>query len=56
VRSSWKKEKYLYDAGLSDYQLSDDREAQFIDKVEALLSRENTLWLSVQNKKEDKNT
>jgi hypothetical protein len=51
-----KKEKYLYDAGLSDYQLSDDREAQFVEKVEALLSRENTLWLSVQNKKEDKNT
>ena len=51
-----KKEKYLYDAGLSDYQLSDDPEAQFVDKVEALLSRENTLWLSVQKKKEDKST
>ncbi len=48
-----KKEKYFYDAGLSDYQQSDDREAQFIDRVEALLARENTLWLSVQKKKED---
>ena len=48
-----KKEKYLYDAELSDYQQSDDRQAQFIDRIEALLSRENTLWLSVQKKKEE---
>ena len=47
-----KKEIYLYDAGLSDYQQSDDREAQFIDRVEALLARENTIWLTVQKKKE----
>jgi hypothetical protein len=46
----------LYDAGLADYQLPADRQAQFVDKVEALLARENTLWLSVQKKKEDKNT
>ncbi len=51
-----KKEKYLYNAGLSDYQQSEDREAQFVDRVEALLARENTLWLSVQKKKEDKKT
>ena len=49
-----KKEKYLYDAGLGDYQPGEDREAQFVDRVEALLTRENTLWLSVQKKKEDK--
>jgi len=49
-----KKEKFLYDAGLSDYQQSDDRQAQFVDRVEALLARENTLWLSVQKKKEDR--
>ena len=49
-----KKEKYLFDAALSDYQQSEDREAQFIDRVEALLSREHTIWLSVQKKKEDK--
>ena len=46
------KEKYLYEAGLSDYQQSEEREAQFIDRVEALLARENTLWLSVQKKKD----
>jgi hypothetical protein len=50
-----KKEKYLFDAGLSDYQQSDGRQAQFVDKVEALLARENTLWLSVQKKKADEN-
>ena len=48
-----KKEKYLFDAALSDYQQSEDREAQFIDRVEALLSREHTIWLSVQKKKEE---
>jgi hypothetical protein len=49
-----KKEKYLYDAGLADYQQPDDRQAQFVNRVEALLARENTIWLSVQKKKEDK--
>jgi len=48
-----KKERYLYEAGLGDYENSDDRQAQFIDRVEALISRENTLWLSVQKKKEN---
>jgi hypothetical protein len=51
-----KKEKYLFEAGLGDYQSSDDKQAQFIDRIEALISRENTLWLSVQKKKEDKKT
>ncbi|UCD81394.1 MAG: DUF4231 domain-containing protein [Desulfobacterales bacterium] len=49
-----KKERYLYEAGLGDYQNSADRQAQFIDRVEALISRENTLWLSFQKKKEEK--
>ena len=48
-----KKERYFYEAGLGDYQNSDDRQAQFIDRVEALISRENTLWLTVQKKKEE---
>ena len=51
-----KKEKFLYEAGISDYQQSEDKEAQFVDRVEALLARENTLWLSIQKKKEDKKT
>jgi hypothetical protein len=45
-----KKEKYLYDAGLSDYQESVDREAQFVDRLEALLVRENSIWPYAQKK------
>ena len=45
-------DQYLFDAGLSDYQQSEDKQAEFIDRVEALLSREHTIWLSVQKKKD----
>ncbi len=51
-----KKEIYFYNAGVGDYGDTEDREALFVEKVEALISRENTMWLSTrQPKKESKN-
>jgi hypothetical protein len=41
-----RKERHFYDAGLSDYRTTDDREALFVDRVESLISRENTMWVS----------
>lgn len=42
-----KKEIYFLGARIGDYASVEDREALFIDRVENLISRENTLWLSV---------
>jgi hypothetical protein len=49
-----KKEIHFYKAGLGDYRDSEDREALFVERVESLISRENTIWLTTQQPKEDK--
>ena len=48
-----RKERHLFDAGLQGYGGNPDREALFVNRVEALISQENTLWLSVQEKQEE---
>jgi len=48
-----RKEIYYYNANLNDYETSNDPMSLFVERVEALISRENTLWLSVQKKKSD---
>ena len=47
-----KKEKHFYDASIDDYATSDDKEALFVERVEALMSRENTLWITTHKPKE----
>jgi len=47
-----KKEKYFYEAGIYDYDSTQDKEATFVERVENLISRENTLWLSVHKESE----
>ena len=42
-----KKELYFYEASTEDYRASDDREALFVERVESIISRENTLWINV---------
>ena len=41
-----KKEIYLYRASASEYSDTPDKEALFVERVESLISRENTLWLT----------
>ena len=41
-----RKEKHFYDAGLGAYAAAADTEALFVDRVESLISRENTMWVS----------
>lgn len=46
-----RKEKYFYDASVGDYRGAEDKEALFVDRVESLISRENTMWVSSQKTK-----
>lgn len=46
-----KKEIYFYEAGIGEYANAKDREALFVKRVENLISRENTLWLSVHKER-----
>ena len=43
-----RKEKYFYEGEIGEYQSTENRETLFIERVESLISRENTLWISAQ--------
>ena len=47
-----KKERHFFNAELEDYKTAEDKEALFVERVEALISRENTLWLSTSRRHE----
>jgi hypothetical protein len=42
-----KKEIHFYSTGIDDYTNIKDKEAKFVERVESLISRENTLWLTI---------
>jgi len=48
-----RKEFHYYEAGIHGYEDARDREALFVDRVESLISRENTLWV-FSHEKDDK--
>jgi hypothetical protein len=52
ISESLKKEKYFYDAGLDDYINCDDRMSTFVERVESLISRENSMWIMTHMRKE----
>ena len=54
IAESLKKEKHFYDAELYDYQEVDDKEALFVERVEALISRENTKWIEIHKSEKPK--
>ncbi len=43
----------FFDAGIDEYKDSQDKEGLFVKRVEALISRENTLWLTTVKEKKD---
>jgi len=47
-----KKEKILFDTGLSPYDKADDPKSLFIERSESLISKENTAWVQIVSKKE----
>jgi len=48
-----RKEIHYYNSKIDSYEKADDSIALFVKRVEALLSRENTMWLTVHNQKEE---
>ena len=50
-----KKERILFEHQINPYDKADDKEALFIERVESMISRENTAWVQTVTKKEKKN-
>lgn len=48
-----KKEINFYKANTQGYESADDKEQLFVERVEALISRENTLWVTTHAQHED---
>ena len=46
-----RKEWHYYEADLGEYRVTKTKEPLFVDRVENLISRENTMWVSAQNRK-----
>ena len=53
IAETLKKEKHYHDAELNEYAATDDKEQLFVERVETLISRENTLWVSTHAKKDE---
>ncbi len=49
-----RKEIHFCNSGVGEYKDIDDREALFVEREEALISRENTMWLTTQRPKSEK--
>lgn len=47
-----RKEYHFYEAGIQGYEGVEDKEALFVERVESLISRENTLWVVTHEKEE----
>lgn len=45
-----RKEIHFYRAGIEGYGDADDKEALFVERVENLISRENTMWLTTMKR------
>lgn len=52
ISETLKKEKHYYNAGLEEYTKVSDKEALFVDRIESIISRENTLWVTTHMQKE----
>jgi len=46
-----KKEQYLFNASLADYKNNKNNYSVFVNRVESLISRENTLWVALSAEK-----
>lgn len=49
-----KKEKVMFDQKISIYDSATDLKKLFVERVEALISRENTVWTQTMSKKDKK--
>lgn len=51
IAETLKKEKHFYEAELDDYRDSSDKESLFVERVESLISREHSLWVTTHTEK-----
>jgi len=49
-----RKEYHYYEAGIHGYEEAEDKQALFVERVESLISRENTLWVITHERDETK--
>lgn len=56
IAESLKKEEHFYKADLNEYGDSSDKEALFVERVEALISKENSVWIITHEQKNEKGT
>lgn len=54
ISETLKKEKHFYDAEIDEYANADDKDGLFIERVENLISRENSLWVMTHIEKKNK--
>ena len=47
-----KKEKHYHDFKIGEYEMAKDRDKLFVNRVESIISKENTQWLTTMKKKE----
>ncbi|MBU1854383.1 MAG: DUF4231 domain-containing protein [Nanoarchaeota archaeon] len=50
-----KKEKIMYESEICPYETSTDKMKVFIERAEALISKENTVWTEIISKDKQKN-
>ncbi len=50
VSETLKKEKHFFDAEVDEYADCEDKIALFVTRVEAVISRENSLWVTTHQK------
>ena len=53
IAETLKKEKHYYDAEAIEYATAEDRKQLFVERVEVLIARENTLWTTIHRRKEN---
>ena len=53
IAETLKKEKSYYDARAVEYATAEDKKQLFVERVEALISRENTLWMTIHRMDDD---
>ena len=51
IAETLKKEKHYYDVEAGEYAAVEDKEQLFVERVEALISRENTLWMTIHRRR-----
>ena len=53
IAEALEREQHYYNAGAIEYTTAKDKKQLFVERVEALISRENSLWMVLHKKKED---